>query len=41
VGNQIAQSAEAFLREAGQGASLKNYNWQFNLIDDEKMSMPE
>jgi predicted Zn-dependent protease len=38
VGNRIAQSAEAFLREAGQGASLKNYNWQFNLIEDEKIA---
>ncbi|MBI5580362.1 MAG: M48 family metallopeptidase [Deltaproteobacteria bacterium] len=36
VGNRISQSAEAFLREAGQGASLKNYTWQFNLIEDEK-----
>ncbi len=36
VGNRIAQSAETFLREAGQGASLKNYKWQFTLIEDEK-----
>ena len=36
VGNRIARSAEAFLRDAGQGDRLKNYTWQFNLIDDEK-----
>jgi predicted Zn-dependent protease len=24
------------LREAGQGDTLKNYTWQFNLIEDEK-----
>jgi predicted Zn-dependent protease len=36
VGDRIARSAEAFLRDAGAGDTLKNYTWQFNLIDDEK-----
>jgi predicted Zn-dependent protease len=36
VGNRIARSAEAFLTEEGKGDTLKNYVWQFNLIDDEK-----
>jgi predicted Zn-dependent protease len=36
VGNRIARSAEAFLRDEGKGDTLKNYAWQFNLIDDEK-----
>lgn len=36
VGNRIAQSAEAFLKDGGLGDTLKNYAWQFNLIEDEK-----
>jgi predicted Zn-dependent protease len=36
VGDRIARSAEAFLKEAGQGDTIKNYTWQFNLIEDEK-----
>jgi predicted Zn-dependent protease len=36
VGARIAQAAETFLREAGQGDTIKNYHWEFNLIQDEK-----
>jgi len=36
VGARIARSAETFLREAGQGDTIKNYHWEFNLIEDEK-----
>ena len=36
VGFKIAKAAEAFLVEAGQSASIKNYQWDFNLIEDDK-----
>ena len=36
VGEKIARAAEAFLEEAGQGASIANYKWEFNLIEDDK-----
>jgi predicted Zn-dependent protease len=36
VGTRIAQAAETFLRESGQGDTIKNYHWEFNLIEDEK-----
>ena len=36
VGNRIAKSAEAFLAESGQQNSIKNYKWEFNLIEDDK-----
>jgi predicted Zn-dependent protease len=36
VGGRIARVAETFLREAGQGDTIKNYHWEFNLIEDEK-----
>jgi predicted Zn-dependent protease len=36
VGNRIARAAETFLKEAGQGDTIKNYHWEFNLIEDEK-----
>ena len=36
VGARIARAAETFLREAGQGDTIKNYHWEFNLIEDEK-----
>jgi predicted Zn-dependent protease len=36
VGNRIAQTAEQFLREAGQGGTIQNYHWEFNLIQDDK-----
>jgi predicted Zn-dependent protease len=36
VGARIAQTAETFLREAGQGGTLQNYHWEFNLIQDDQ-----
>ena len=36
VGARIARAAETFLREAGQGDTINNYPWKFNLIEDEK-----
>jgi predicted Zn-dependent protease len=37
VGERIAGAAEDFFREAGMEAEIKNYKWEFNLIDDDKM----
>ena len=37
VGEKIARSAEAFLKESGRGNLLQNYKWEFNLIQDDKM----
>jgi hypothetical protein len=36
VGSRIARAAETFLREAGQGDTIKNYHWEFNLIEAKK-----
>ena len=36
VGNRIAKSAEAFLTETGQQNKIKNYKWEFNLIEEDK-----
>ena len=36
VGFKIAKAAEAFLADAGQSANVKNYKWDFNLIEDDK-----
>ena len=38
VGERIARSTEAFLRESGQGNQVKNYRWEFNLIEDDKVA---
>lgn len=38
VGNKIAKSAEAFLAEAGMQSEVKNLNWEFNLIEDDKLA---
>ncbi len=35
VGRQIADSAEAFLKENGLEAELANYSWEFNLIKED------
>jgi predicted Zn-dependent protease len=37
VGNKIAKAAEAFLAEKGKSADIKNFKWEFNLIQDDKM----
>ena len=36
VGRRIAAAAEDVLREWGQESRLKNFNWEFNLIEDDK-----
>jgi predicted Zn-dependent protease len=36
VGEKIARSAEAFMKDSGQSDQLKNYHWEFNLIEDDK-----
>ena len=36
VGLNIAKAAEAFLSEAGLSATIRNYKWEFNLIEDDR-----
>jgi predicted Zn-dependent protease len=36
VGNDIAGAAEAFLREKGLQDEIRNYAWEFNLIQDDQ-----
>ena len=36
TGNRIAKAAEAFLAETGQQDKIKDYKWEFNLIEDDK-----
>ena len=36
VGDRIARAAEAFLEDTGQGHKVRDYHWEFNLIEDEK-----
>jgi len=36
VGNRIAKAAEAFLIETGQQDRIKDFKWEFNLIQDDK-----
>ncbi|MGD8990230.1 MAG: M48 family metallopeptidase [Desulfobacterales bacterium] len=38
VGYRIARAAEAFLKEAGMQSEIKNLNWEFNLIVDDKLA---
>ena len=37
VGARIGAAAEEFLRESGMGDDVKNYAWEFNLIEDDKV----
>jgi len=36
VGERVARSAEAFLRESGHEDAVESYHWEFNLIEDDK-----
>jgi predicted Zn-dependent protease len=36
VGGRIAKAAEEFLMEEGIGDQIKNYQWEFNLVEDDK-----
>ena len=37
VGERIAGAAEAFLRDSGEAEEIKNYRWEFNLIEDDSV----
>ena len=37
VGGNIARAAEDFLRDAGREEQIREYKWEFNLIEDDKM----
>ena len=37
VGGRIAQATEEFFRESGMDDEIKNYQWEFNLIEDDKV----
>jgi predicted Zn-dependent protease len=34
VGERIATAAETYLKRHGQGSRVKDFNWEFNLVDD-------
>ena len=36
VGKRIASAAEAFLKDSGLEREMDNYNWEFNLIEDDE-----
>jgi predicted Zn-dependent protease len=36
VGNRIAVSTEKFMRENGMGQNIRNYDWEFKLIEDQE-----
>lgn len=33
VGNRIAHAVEAYMKDNGQSKRIKDYNWEFNLVD--------
>lgn len=37
VGRRIAKAAEEFLEDEGLGNEIKNYHWEFNLIENDKV----
>lgn len=37
VGSRIARAAEDFLRELGHSSEIKHYQWEFSLIEDDKV----
>ena len=36
VGERVAKAAEEFLADEGKADQIKNYQWEFNLIEDDK-----
>jgi len=36
VGGRIAQATEEFFKESGMADEIKNYQWEFNLVEDDK-----
>lgn len=36
VGERVSRAAEDFMRESGREQDIRNYQWEFNLIDDSK-----
>ena len=38
VGNRIGKAAEAFLADLGRENQARNYQWEFNLIEDDKVA---
>ncbi len=36
VGQRIAVASEELLEETGRGSDIRNYKWEFNLIEDDK-----
>jgi predicted Zn-dependent protease len=36
VGTKIARASEEFMRDAGMESEIKNFQWEFNLIQDDK-----
>ena len=38
VGERIARASEEFLRESKLESDIKNYKWEFNLIEDDKVA---
>lgn len=38
VGKRIAAATEEYLRENGEAAEIKNFSWEFNLIQDNQVN---
>jgi predicted Zn-dependent protease len=38
VGERIARASEAFMKDLGMEADIKNYKWEFNLIEDDQVA---
>lgn len=36
VGQRVAAASEELLEETGRGSDIRNYKWEFNLIEDDK-----
>ena len=38
VGEKIARASEAFMKDSGMEADIKNFKWEFNLIEDDQVA---